>query len=168
MRTAKKMLSLIIPLIFIMSCTEYDRPEPELSDYRELSISATLSSESGRIVEGSLFSFSGTTNCNLADNTCVTISGVAEDLQYGNYVVKNGTLRIMAEDTGCYLTGDFQGCGKNFFNGCTNMNGSVSVECGTGIFEADAGKLELRITGVDTNGNYFVEINGNLQRQKKI
>jgi len=162
MKTVEKLLSFIIPMIFIISCTEYDRPGPDV-EYRELNISATLSGESDGILDSRLFSFTGTTDCNLADNTCVSISGVAKNLQYGNYEVKNGTLRILAEDTGCYLTGDIQGWGKNFFNGTTNLNALVNVQCGTGLFQADGGELELRMTGMDINGNYLAEIHGQLK-----
>lgn len=154
-------------MTFFMSCTSWDDRQlisPEV--YKELSINATLSEEeSFNILEGSSFTFIGNSNCNLADNTCISISGVVRNLQNGNYEIKNGNFRIMSEDTGCYLTGDFQGCGKNFSDGTTFMSAVVNVQCGTGLLQADGGELDLRMTGIDPNGNYLAEIHGQLKSQ---
>lgn len=170
MKTVKISLCLIVAFLLNLSCTEY--PERPLKidegfDYQELNIAVNLPGESFKVYEGSSFALIGNTSCNLADNTCVSITGILRNLENGNYEVKSGTLRILSEETGCYLTGDFNGLGKNYFTSDITMAAIVDLNCGIGVFETNGGELELKMTGMDSNGNLQAEIHGMLKRIKK-
>ena len=169
MKTVKRVLSLIVAVALMASCSESEQ-DPKSSteiEYQTLDLNATLSGQPVKMVEGSTVVFTGSSNCNLSDNTCVALSGVVRNLQNGNYQIKNGTLRIMSETTGCYLIGEFQGWGKNFINDM-NLSALINVNCGTGVFEADGGELDLKITQMDVNGNFAAEIHGFIEREKQL
>ena len=170
MKTVKRILSLIVAVAIAAACSDPDsKPSTEIGpEYRTLDLSATLSGQPVKLVEGSTFSFMGNSNCNLSDNTCVAISGVVRNLQNGNYQIKNGTLRIMSETNGCYLIGEFQGWGKNDFISDIKLGALVQVTCGTGVFEADGGELDLAISRIDENGKLLTEVHGFIERQKQL
>ncbi len=167
MKTVKRFLSVIVVAAIAAACSERDHQIFTETEYRELDLNATLSGQPVKMVEGSTFSFMGSSNCNLSDNTCIALSGVVRNLHNGNYQIKNGTLRIMSEETGCYLIGEFQGWGKNFINDI-NLGAVVNVSCGTGIFEADGGELDLAITRLDQNGKLLTEVHGFIEKQKQV
>ena len=162
-------ISYLLGLAMIFAaCSEPDHLNitNEEVEYQELSMSAELSGQPFTIMDGSTIDLTGTTNCNLANNTCVSVYGIVRNLQNGNFAIEHGSLRILAPDQGCYLTGNFDGWGKNFINDMA-MGATVEVFCGTGAFQADGGELQLKITGMDSNGNFKTEIFGQLKRLKE-
>jgi len=164
MNTARIISCLLVMGAIIASCSEHERVVEDPKVYQELSIRAELPGHPVDIDDGSIIDLTGTTNCNLADNTCVSLYGVISNSRNGNFEIEHGSFRIMVEDTGCYLSGNFEGWGKNFFNSGIAMGGTAKVFCGTGAFQADGGELEVRLTGLDPNGNFILEIDGNLIR----
>ena len=165
MRTVRVISCLLgLALIFAACSDPKENPTPSPA-YQELSMSAELSGQAFTILDGSTVDLTGTTtNCNLAGNTCLSVYGIIRNLQNGNFAIDHGSLRILAPDKGCYLTGDFDGWGKHFRNDDMTMGATVKVYCGTGDFKADGGELQLKITSMDSNGHYKAEIFGHLER----
>ena len=179
MKTVLKIWCILIAWAVMVSCAENELPgvgnhNDSIIEYKKLSIHAEITDAEIPVVvtEGFEMDLYGVASaCNLSDQACFSMTGFIKNLDaMGRFEIHEGEIDLLAENTGCNLTGSFSGHGlKNGNN--FEIAATINVSCGTGSFQADAGELRLTINGTlpDENVetmNYVMNIYGYLAKKK--
>ena len=171
MKTVKKILVLHIALL-LGYCTEpYESNAPRQNNTFEKSLHITADITDEPIMEleeGMTLQLYGESTNYLVDNVSFAITGhVSHMNNLKEYELPNSQLELFVKDSGSYLKGYFEGKGTKT-SGRTIIWGTIKVEFGTGVFEADDGELRLSIIGAESFNSpmtYTVEIDGYLSRE---
>lgn len=168
----KSILALVVTS-FIVSCEEIESGIDTPKDYQQFNFHADVegSITEMQVENGITFELDGnSTSCNLVEKACFYLAGdILEVDQSGSFKVTNGQLVLSSLISDCELTGQFEGSGIRE-NNTFKITADLQVNCGTGIFDSNAGKLQLIVNGelptkAQPNLSYEVNINGYLEKK---
>ena len=178
MKTVLKIWCILIAWAVMVSCAENELPgvgnhNDSNIEYKKLSIHAEITDAEIPVVvtEGFEMDLYGQASaCNLSDQACFSMTALIRNLDAaGRFEIHEGEIELLAEVTGCNLTGSFSGNGSKIGNNF-EIAATINVSCGTGSFKADDGQLRLTINGTLPEGNaetmnYVMDIDGYLKRK---
>ena len=178
MTTRKRILFALFSLAFLASCLEAE--ESVLNDDAQnysikkiVDIQAELTCQPVDLKKGISIQFSGKTTYNLYKTASFAFTGYITDInEAGEYEISNGYFELYRETSKCFLKGYFLGLGfKNIDE--FRITALIDVYTGTGMFEANGGKLQLEIVCTyasepDQPMNYTINVSGFLENKIQI